>query len=27
VIEEYSPKSGQWKNHEADMAGVFAKFK
>lgn len=27
VIEEYSPESGQWKNHKADMAGIFAKFK
>lgn len=27
VIEEYSPESGQWKNHEVDMAGVFATFK
>jgi tetratricopeptide (TPR) repeat protein len=27
VIEKYSPESGQWKNHEADMAGIFAKFK
>lgn len=26
-IEKYPPQSGQWKNHEAEMAEIFAKFK